>query len=75
MQLRYSDAAYPTVTVAQMATLDDQTAHRLHNLGIHPGSQLTVLRKYPFHGPVIVTFDQQKVGIRYTVFRELLRGQ
>nr|WP_268890129.1 FeoA family protein [Levilactobacillus lanxiensis] len=74
MQLRYSESAYPIVTVEQMATLDGQTAHRLHNLGIHPGSQLTVLRQYPFHGPVIVEFDQQKVGIRYVVFEALLGG-
>jgi len=74
MQLRYSESAYPIVTVEQMATLDGQTAHRLHTLGIHPGSQLTVLRQYPFHGPVIVEFDQHKVGIRYVVFEDLLGG-
>lgn len=74
MQLRYSESAYPNVTVQEMSHLDGQTAHRLHNLGIHPGSQLAVLRQYPFHGPVIVEFDQQKIGIRYTVFHSLLGG-
>lgn len=74
MQLRYSESAYPIVTVQQMRQLDGQTAHRLQNLGIHPGSQLTVLREYPFHGPVIVEFDQQKIGIRYVVFQSLLGG-
>jgi ferrous iron transport protein A len=33
------------------------------------------LREYPFHGPVIVEFDQQKIGIRYVVFQSLLGGQ
>lgn len=75
MQLRYSESAYPNVIVRQMSQLDGQTAHRLQNLGIHTGSQLAVLRQYPFHGPVIVEFDQQKIGIRYVVFQSLVGGQ
>lgn len=75
MQLNYAALTYPVVTVHQMTKLDTQTAQRLHSLGIQPGSQLTVVRKYPFHGPVIITVDQQKIGIRYAVFQALLGGQ
>ncbi|MGO2299797.1 FeoA family protein [Paucilactobacillus nenjiangensis] len=74
MQLNYVEPSHPTVIVHQMTQLDNSTASRLHNLGIRPGSELTVLRKYPFHGPVIIEFDAQRIGIRYTVFTALLGG-
>ncbi|STX18569.1 FeoA family protein [Levilactobacillus brevis] len=74
MQLNYerSTINYPQIIVHQLDRLDYATAHRLHNLGIHPGSHLTILYRYPFHGPVVIAFDQQKVGIRYSVFRSLM---
>ena len=53
--------------IQQFTGLDNQTVQRLH-------SPLAVVRYYPFHGPVIVQIDQQRIGIRYTVFQTLIGG-
>ncbi|KRK26371.1 hypothetical protein FD24_GL002104 [Lactiplantibacillus pentosus DSM 20314] len=55
--------------------MDEQTVQRLHSLGLHVGSQLVPVRYYPFHGPVIIQIDQQRIGIRYTVFQTLIGGK
>lgn len=60
--------------IQQFTGLDNQTVQRLHSLGLQFGSPLAVVRYYPFHGPVIVQIDQQRIGIRYTVFQTLIGG-
>ncbi|GAX01711.1 FeoA family protein [Secundilactobacillus silagei] len=54
--------------------LDDATTQRLHSLGLQVGSDVTAVRFYPFHGPVIIQVDHQKIGIRYRVFQQLTGG-
>ncbi|WP_420806515.1 FeoA family protein [Secundilactobacillus odoratitofui] len=61
-------------TIHQFNGLDDSTTQRLHSLGLQTGSVLTTVRFYPFHGPVIIQVDQQRIGIRYQVFRQLIGG-
>ncbi|APX73379.1 hypothetical protein BTM29_08880 [Companilactobacillus allii] len=61
-------------TVCNIEELDDQTMQRLHSLGIHNNSNMTVIRFFPLHGPVIVEVDHQQIGIRYKVFK-LLAGE
>ena len=60
--------------IQQFTGLDTQTTQQLHSLGLHVGSPLAVVRHYPFHGPVIVQIDQQRIGIRYAVFQTLIGG-
>jgi len=74
MQLNYVEPSHQTVTVHQMEQVDKPTATRLHSLGIYSGCELAVLRKYPFHGPVIVEYESQRIGIRYSIFLALIGG-
>jgi Fe2+ transport system protein FeoA len=60
--------------IKQFNGLDDATTQRLHSLGLQVGSDVTAVRFYPFHGPVIIQVDQQKIGIRYRVFKQLTGG-
>lgn len=53
--------------------LSKATASRLRCLGLHQGKTFTEIRRYPFHGPVIIECDHQRIGIRYKVF-DLLTG-
>ncbi|MCC4478700.1 ferrous iron transport protein A [Limosilactobacillus reuteri] len=51
--------------------LNTATAARLHDMGLCEGCPIKVVQKYPFHGPVIIENDQQRIGLRYTVFTML----
>lgn len=53
--------------------LNKATAARLRCLGLHTGKKFSEIRRYPFHGPVIIECDHQRIGIRYKVF-DLLTG-
>jgi len=55
--------------------LNQATVTRLNNLGIHSGSKIKVVRFYPFHGPVIIENNHQRIGIRYSVFKILTSGE
>lgn len=50
------------------------TATRLHNLGLCAGCPIKVVQRYPFHGPVIIEADHQRIGLRYQVFVRLAEG-
>ncbi|MFC6322349.1 FeoA family protein [Companilactobacillus baiquanensis] len=74
MQLISEQSINKSYYVKDLDYLDDQTKQRLHSLGIHVGSQMTIMRFLPFHGPVIVEIDHQKIGLRYAVFKLLMGG-
>ncbi|WP_203648798.1 FeoA family protein [Secundilactobacillus yichangensis] len=61
--------------IKQFNGLDDATVQRLHSLGLQVGSDVMAVRFYPFHGPVIIQVDHQKIGIRYRVFKKLTGGE
>lgn len=74
MQLFSQDIMVHQLTIHSFQQLDPLTVRRLERLGIRPGSQLTVIRQYPFHGPVILQVDQQQIALRYPVFQALIGG-
>ena len=47
------------------------TASRLHNMGLCEGCPIKVIQRYPFHGPVIIENNHQRIGIRYRDFAAL----
>ncbi|WP_288635925.1 FeoA family protein [uncultured Limosilactobacillus sp.] len=47
------------------------TASRLHNMGLCEGCSIKVIQRYPFHGPVIIENNHQRIGIRYRDFAAL----
>lgn len=51
--------------------LNTPTATRLHNMGLCEGCPIKVIQRYPFHGPVIIENDHQRIGLRYKVFSQL----
>lgn len=61
--------------IKQFNGLDAATTQRLHSLGLQVGSDLQAVRFYPFHGPVIIQVDHQRIGIRYQVFKQLTGGE
>ncbi|WP_225356629.1 FeoA family protein [Secundilactobacillus pentosiphilus] len=60
--------------IKQFNGLDYATTQRLHSLGLQVGSEILAVRFYPFHGPVIIQADHQRIGIRYQVFQQLTGG-
>ncbi|WP_225422969.1 FeoA family protein [Companilactobacillus jidongensis] len=75
MQLMSDNVMNKSFDLCNIEQLDTQTAQRLHSLGIHDGSLMSVVRFFPMHGPVIVEIEQQQIGIRYKVFKLLCGGQ
>lgn len=75
MQLISEHVMNKSYELCNLEQLDSQTAQRLHSLGIHNGSEMSVVRFFPMHGPVIVEIEQQQIGIRYKVFKLLCGGQ
>ncbi|MFD0896761.1 FeoA family protein [Loigolactobacillus binensis] len=53
-----------TFHVTNLQLLDAKTQHRLKDLGLIDGKEVTIIQRYPFHGPVIIAFDHQQVGLR-----------
>ncbi|MBD5806746.1 FeoA family protein [Limosilactobacillus walteri] len=51
--------------------LNVSTATRLHDMGLCEGCPIKVIQRYPFHGPVIIENDHQRIGLRYQVFASL----
>ncbi|WP_390894170.1 FeoA family protein [Levilactobacillus namurensis] len=74
MQLLSQQTASPHFEVRSLSGLDDLMVRRLHRLGIRSGSRLTVVRQYPFHGPIIIQVDQQRIALRYAIFQALIGG-
>lgn len=74
MQLIFETDKQKYFDISNIDLLDSQTEQRLHSLGIHNGSKLSVVRFFPFHGPVIVSVDHQRIGIRYEVFKLITGG-
>ncbi|MCT2870738.1 FeoA family protein [Limosilactobacillus fermentum] len=54
--------------------LNEATQERLHNLGLYEGKDVALIQRYPFHGPVIIESDRQRIGLRYRVFCQLTGG-
>lgn len=50
------------------AGINQPTVTRLHNLGLCEGCPIKVVQRYPFHGPVIIESNHQRIGLRYHVF-------
>lgn len=75
MQLQIQTTPQCVYRVQSMAHLDVKTTQRLHSLGIQIGSQFEVLQTYPFHGPVIIQIDDQKIALRDAIFRALIGGR
>lgn len=74
MQLLSQNATSIHYIVQPLDGLDALTVQRLNRLGIRPGSDLTVIRRYPFHGPVIIQIDQQRLALRDPIFQTLIGG-
>lgn len=51
--------------------LSRPTTSRLHNMGLCEGCSIKVIQRYPFHGPVIIENNHQRIGIRYRDFAAL----
>nr|SFZ88882.1 hypothetical protein LREN565_1995 [Loigolactobacillus rennini] len=62
-----------TFHVNNLQTLDVKTQHRLKDLGLTRGKKVTIIRRYPLHGPVIISFDHQKIGLRWDLIQSLKR--
>lgn len=75
MQLISEPVINHVFTVCNIEKLDGQTRQRLHSLGIHDNSNMTVIRFFPMHGPVIIEVDGQQIGVRYKVFKLLTGGK
>lgn len=75
MQLLFDNAYRSQFTVRAMDQIDDLTTRQLHHLGIQTGSVIHVVRFYPFHGPVVIQVDQQRLALRYGIYRQLVGGQ
>lgn len=58
-------------TIHSLTKLNQSTVVRLHELGLYDGSIVKVIRKYPFHGPVIIENNRQRIGIRFNVFKTI----
>ncbi|CAJ1230062.1 FeoA family protein [Levilactobacillus zymae] len=74
MQLLSDNAYRSQFTVRTMDQIDELTTRQLHNLGIQTGSLINVVRFYPFHGPVVIQVDQQRLALRYRIYRQLVGG-
>ncbi|HAT54464.1 MAG TPA: iron transporter FeoA [Lactobacillus sp.] len=74
MELQAHLTANEQLTVQCMNHLEKRTFMQLHRLGIEPGSVITIVRRYPFHGPVIIEFDHQQLGVRDNVLQTLIGG-
>ncbi|KRM26819.1 MULTISPECIES: FeoA family protein [Limosilactobacillus] len=55
--------------------LNQPTANRLHNMGLCEGCPIKVIQRYPFHGPVIIENNNQRIGIRYHDFYALTEAE
>lgn len=66
----------PAIRLSGLRDLDADIARRLNDLGFRAGSSVTVLRRAPFGGPVIVRIADYEIALRRTearaikVFRE-----
>ncbi len=74
MQLTFSKTNSSGYTITGFQGIDQATCQRLHSLGLQLGSVVRLVRQYPFHGPVIIEADNQQIGIRYAVFKQLTGG-
>lgn len=75
MQLKLPHCAACVYQVCCLEGIDETTVQRLQNLGLQLGSRLTPVRFYPFHGPVIIEIEHQRIGVRYDVFLTLTGGK
>ncbi|MGM9908076.1 FeoA family protein [Limosilactobacillus sp.] len=58
-------------TLHSFDCLNQATASRLHNMGLCEGCPIKVIQRYPFHGPIIIENNHQRIGIRYRDFAAL----
>ncbi|ANK60757.1 MULTISPECIES: FeoA family protein [Loigolactobacillus] len=63
-----------TFYIHDLTALDEKTQHRLRDLGLTLGKKVKIIRRYPFNGPIIITFDQQRVGLRRQLVAQLKGG-
>jgi len=45
---------------------------KLRQLGIHPGISLQVLRKAPFHGPVLLALESREIALGHGIAKKIL---
>ena len=58
-------------TLHHFNQIERATLTRLHNLGLYDGEVVTLIQRYPFHGPVIIENDHPRIALRYKVFATL----
>ena len=63
--------AYQRFTLHHFDRVEPVTLTRLHNLGLHDGVTVTLIQRYPFHGPVIIENSHQRIALRHQVFTTL----
>ena len=58
-------------TLHHFDKVDKETFTRLHNLGLYDGENIRLIQRQPFHGPVIIENNHQRIALRYHVFATL----
>lgn len=58
-------------TLHHFDKVNKETFTRLHNLGLYDGETIRLIQRYPFHGPVIIENNHQRIALRYQVFATL----
>ncbi|MGZ7884194.1 FeoA family protein [Limosilactobacillus ingluviei] len=56
------------ITLHHFDQLEQPVSARLHSLGLTEGSKILLLQRYPFHGPVIIESNHQRIALRYRIF-------
>lgn len=54
--------------ISHIDRLSIPIARRLHDLGLHNGVAVRIVRQFPFHGPVVIEYQRQRIGLRYPLF-------
>ncbi len=45
---------------------------KLRQLGIHSGGTVQILRKAPFHGPVLLELDGREIALGYGIAKKIM---
>ncbi|WP_283583508.1 FeoA family protein [Limosilactobacillus difficilis] len=57
--------------ISHLERLAVPVVRRLHDLGLHNGVKVRVVRQFPLHGPVVIEYQRQRIGLRYPLFASI----
>ena len=60
-----------TITIKRVSDWDSEQLHYLQELGLVPGTQVTVIDKAPFNGPLTLQLDQKTIAIAQNIAQEI----